>query len=45
MCSICFSDFVNEEKVMGLNCIVHKFHASCLKEWLTKTKSTCPQCH
>ncbi|KRX04613.1 hypothetical protein PPERSA_04428 [Pseudocohnilembus persalinus] len=42
VCTICYNDFQEKEKVRILNC-EHIFHASCIKNWL-KQEKTCPMC-
>ncbi|XP_027362650.1 uncharacterized protein LOC113870256 [Abrus precatorius] len=41
-CSICLEDYVNGEELGKLNCR-HKFHVSCIKDWLV-LNNTCPIC-
>lgn len=41
-CSICFTDFENEDSVCKLNCS-HLLHSPCIREW-AKYKDTCPIC-
>ena len=41
-CNICLSELKKDESVYFLQCL-HKFHCTCLKEWVKKSK-TCPNC-
>ena len=41
-CIVCSYDFVEEEKVLWLNC-GHLFHEACVKEWVDQ-KEYCPKC-
>lgn len=41
-CSICFTDFENEDSVCKLNCS-HLLHSPCIREW-AKYKDSCPIC-
>lgn len=41
-CSICLTDFENDEKIRFLPCL-HRFHSSCVDPWL-KSNSKCPLC-
>lgn len=42
-CSICLSDFDNEDMVSCIKECQHIFHTNCIKEW-GKYKTTCPVC-
>lgn len=43
ICSICHSEFVQDQhKIRILPCL-HYFHSQCIKDWLDKS-STCPLC-
>lgn len=42
-CSICYSQFKNEDLVVGLPSCLHKYHYQCVKVWLEK-KPICPIC-
>merc|ERR1712187_623332 len=41
-CSICLDDFSTGHELVSLPCM-HRFHASCICEWLQKA-TTCPCC-
>ena len=41
-CSICLEKYVQNDKIMSLECN-HSFHDACIKLWL-KNNNTCPQC-
>jgi hypothetical protein len=41
-CSICFEDFVSNDKVMLTEC-KHLFHTTCMENWF-KQKMNCPIC-
>ncbi|KAL2064656.1 hypothetical protein VTL71DRAFT_3794 [Oculimacula yallundae] len=42
-CSICISDFVDDEEVRVLPCS-HRFHPECIDPWLLNISGTCPIC-
>ncbi|KAH7348819.1 hypothetical protein BKA65DRAFT_268437 [Rhexocercosporidium sp. MPI-PUGE-AT-0058] len=42
-CSICISDFSNDEEVRVLPCN-HRFHPECIDPWLLNISGTCPIC-
>ena len=42
-CTICMSEFENDETVKILPC-KHYFHPACIQEWLTIHNHTCPVC-
>ena len=42
LCSICLSNFENNEKIVELPC-KHKYHENCIKPWLENTR-VCPLC-
>ncbi|XP_077212823.1 RING-H2 finger protein ATL66-like [Tasmannia lanceolata] len=42
-CSICLSNFIEEEKVKMLPNCNHAFHPLCVDKWLS-TQSSCPLC-
>ncbi|GFP92637.1 probable E3 ubiquitin-protein ligase xerico [Phtheirospermum japonicum] len=42
-CSICLNEFNRNARVNRLSC-GHVFHKSCLEEWLSYWKPTCPLC-
>ncbi|KAL5322355.1 hypothetical protein ACEPPN_010328 [Leptodophora sp. 'Broadleaf-Isolate-01'] len=42
-CSICISDFSNNEEVRVLPCN-HRFHPECIDPWLLNISGTCPIC-
>lgn len=42
VCTICIGEIVEGEKIGALPC-EHRFHVSCLKEWLRR-KNVCPLC-
>ena len=41
-CTICMSDFEENEKVKVLDCM-HSYHSECIDTWLKKN-TTCPVC-
>jgi len=43
MCSICQSDFENNDKIKKLNPCHHMYHSDCINHWL-KNEKTCPIC-
>jgi len=44
-CSICQSDFEQDESVTILPCQgKHQFHTACIDEWLSKFSKKCPNC-
>lgn len=42
-CSICYELYQKNEKVKTLPCF-HNFHMSCVNDWFTKGKKSCPMC-
>ncbi|WCJ31818.1 RING/U-box superfamily protein [Euphorbia peplus] len=42
-CSVCLSEFQEEESVRKLKC-KHTFHKDCLDKWLQECRATCPLC-
>ena len=43
-CSICYEDFVKDDKITPLSCdIRHYFHSECIETWM-KEKNQCPLC-
>ena len=42
-CSICMSDFLNNETILTFPTCHHIFHSPCILEWLN-TRSNCPMC-
>ena len=43
-CIICTNDFLDEEKVIGLQCnIKHVYHAKCIRRWV-EMRQKCPLC-
>ncbi|CZT53227.1 uncharacterized protein RSE6_14699 [Rhynchosporium secalis] len=42
-CSICISDFVDDEEIRLLPCS-HRFHRACIDPWLLNVSGTCPIC-
>ena len=42
-CPICHKDYVEDPVFVVTEC-GHKFHKSCLAEWLTKYGDNCPMC-
>lgn len=43
VCSICFDNFQDEDKVTHLPRCDHKFHITCISGWL-RIKPLCPNC-
>jgi hypothetical protein len=43
-CALCLEDYEPNELLRELNC-GHRYHASCVDDWLTKTKRVCPVCN
>ena len=43
-CAICLSQFLEGEKVQGMQDCVHEFHFECVKGWLETTGRSCPTC-
>jgi hypothetical protein len=43
-CALCLEDYEVDEVLRELRC-GHRYHASCVDEWLTRTKRTCPVCN
>ncbi|KAK7206791.1 hypothetical protein BZA70DRAFT_275087 [Myxozyma melibiosi] len=43
-CLVCLSDFVRGERCRKLNECGHLFHQSCIDEWLTTGRNSCPLC-
>lgn len=41
-CGVCLSDFEVNDEVRALPCCSHVFHSSCIRQWLTGTRATCP---
>lgn len=41
-CEVCFEEYTENENISFLSCY-HKFHTTCIKNWLTK-KNECPMC-
>ena len=44
ICSICISNYENEEMVSYLNTCNHLFHTTCINKWLTDFNHKCPVC-
>ena len=44
ICSICLSNYENEEMVSYLNTCNHLFHTTCINKWLTDFNHKCPVC-
>ncbi|KAM3378242.1 hypothetical protein P3S68_010655 [Capsicum galapagoense] len=42
-CAICLCEYENDETIGTLEC-QHEYHASCIKQWLLKGKTSCPLC-
>ncbi|EGC31342.1 hypothetical protein DICPUDRAFT_24824, partial [Dictyostelium purpureum] len=42
-CSICLDDFIKDQHIKRLPKCSHFYHAECIDEWLTSSK-TCPLC-
>ncbi|KAF3667169.1 putative deoxyuridine 5'-triphosphate nucleotidohydrolase-like [Capsicum annuum] len=42
-CSICLCEYESDETIGTLEC-QHEYHASCIKQWLLKGKTSCPLC-
>ncbi|KAI5054480.1 hypothetical protein GOP47_0030628, partial [Adiantum capillus-veneris] len=42
-CSVCLSDYQNNEKLQQLPVCKHFFHVPCINQWLAKN-ATCPIC-
>ncbi|KAL3326308.1 hypothetical protein AABB24_037139 [Solanum stoloniferum] len=43
ICSICLSEYVNDETIGTLHC-GHEYHATCIEKWLLRGKKNCPIC-
>jgi hypothetical protein len=43
-CTICLSDYENDEMVSYLNTCNHLFHTTCINKWLTNFNHKCPVC-
>lgn len=41
-CTICITDYSNEEEILTLTCF-HKFHADCVEKWFS-SQNWCPIC-
>lgn len=42
-CSICLTEFIDQDKLTELPNCAHKFHTKCIREWL-KENRICPYC-
>ena len=42
-CNICLEELKKDESLVRLNC-THIYHQDCIKEWLTKQSTKCPNC-
>lgn len=42
-CNICLEELKKDESLVRLNCS-HIYHQDCIKEWLTKQSTKCPNC-
>lgn len=42
-CTVCLEDLVEGDRVRTISACQHLFHAACLDEWFTRSK-TCPTC-
>jgi hypothetical protein len=42
-CSICITDFTENEEVARLTCQVHAFHVPCITAWISR-RGNCPDC-
>jgi len=45
VCSICVDEFRPEEEIRTLPACGHSFHATCIGQWLTGSRPTCPNCN
>ncbi|KAK9458741.1 uncharacterized protein V1516DRAFT_629971 [Lipomyces oligophaga] len=43
-CLVCLSDYEREEECRKLRDCGHVFHRSCIDEWLTTGRNSCPLC-
>lgn len=43
MCTICQSEFENNERIKKLKPCSHSYHSGCISEWL-KNEKNCPIC-
>lgn len=44
ICSVCLSEFTEEDLVSQLHRCSHVFHLECIENWLQRNHFTCPLC-